>query len=326
MGNVLITSRAFGRFSREPYDILSRAGHVVAPNPWPGQKLGEAQLLTLVADADALLCGDDEVTATVIAAANRLKVIAKYGVGYDKIDVAAASARGISVCITPGANNESVADMAFCLLLSAARQVPRCHADVREGRYQPVVGCEVYRKTIGIVGLGRIGKGVARRAKGFAMQVLAFDEYPDREFAASEGVELVDLPTLLRRSDFVSLHVPATAATAGLIGARELAQMQPTAFLVNTARGDVVDEQALYEALRDGKLAGAGLDVFRSEPPDPMSPLLNLPNVVLSPHTAAHTVESVNNMGLMAAENVVAVLGGRRPHAVVNPPADGKGA
>lgn len=318
MNSVLVTARAFGRFSQEPYEILDKAGCSFAANPWKGKKLAEPELITLVGDIDALVCGEDEVSANVIAAAPKLKVIAKFGVGVDKIDIEAASARGIAVCNTPGANSESVADMTFCLMLGAARQLPRTGAEVRQGLWQSIIGREVFQKTIGIVGLGRIGRAVARRAQGFSMQVLGFDEYPDPQWAEQAGVTLVGLDELLHRADFISLHLPASPATRGFIGTAELARMKPTAFLINTARGDIVDEQALYLALRDGKLAGAGLDVFAQEPPGSDNPLLSLKNIVLAPHVAAHTEEAINKMGMMAAENVLAVLSQKPTAYIVN--------
>ena len=318
MKKVLITARAFGRFSREPYEILEQAGCVIAPNPRAGQKLTETQLLPLVPEVNALICGEDEVSARVIEAAKELKVISKFGVGVDKINMDAASAHGIAVCNTPGANSESVADMAFCLMLGIARQLPRTDTEVRQGLWQSIIGCEVFQKTIGIVGLGRVGRAVARRAKGFSMRVLGFDEYPDPQWAEQAGVSLVSLDTLLREADFVSLHLPAAPATRGFIGTDELARMKPTAYLINTARGEVLDEAALWTALRNGKLAGAGLDVFAQEPPEKSSPLLELPNVVLAPHVAAHTVEAINNMGIMSAQNAVKILTGQPSEWILN--------
>ncbi len=318
MHNVLVTARAFGRFSQEPYEILAKAGCSLAPNPWKGQKLDEAALLTLVGDIDALICGEDAVTARVIAAAPRLKVISKFGVGVDKIAIGAATARRIPVCNTPGANSESVADMAFCLLLGIARRLPYCDGEVRRGAWQPIIGCEIYGKTMGIMGLGKIGKAVARRAKGFGMKVLAFDAYPDEAFAAKEGVTLVDMATVLREADFVSLHIPSSQDNKAIIGAEQLAMMKPSAFLINTARGDIVDEDALYLALTTGRLAGAAVDVFAKEPPDSASPLLSLDNIVVAPHVAAHTVEAINNMGIMSARNAVAILNNGQTEFIVN--------
>lgn len=318
MHNVLVTARAFGRFSQEPYEILTKAGCSLAPNPWKGQKLDEAMLLTLVGNIDALICGEDEVTAKVIEAAPRLKVISKFGVGVDKIAIGAATARRIPVCNTPGANSESVADMAFCLLLGIARRLPYCDGEVRRGKWQSIIGCEIYSKTIGIMGLGKIGKAVARRAKGFGMRILAYDAYPDVAFADQEGITLVDMATLLREADFVSLHIPSSQDNKAIIGSEQLAIMKPSAFLLNTARGDIVDEDALYLALKTGKLAGAAADVFAKEPPNPASPLLSLDNIVVAPHVAAHTVEAINNMGVMSARNAVAILGNGHTESVVN--------
>lgn len=325
MFNILVTARVFGRYSQEPFRILERGQCQIAPNPWPGQKLKEAEMLSLVADVDGIICGEDEITARVITAAPRLKVISKFGVGVDKIDVAAATARKIAVCNTPGANDNSVADMAFCLLLAVARKVTLADQKTRAGVWQPIVGIELWNKTIGIIGLGKIGKAVARRAKGFQMRVLAFDAYPDMDFITSEKIELVALPELLSKADFISLHLPATPATRGLIGTKELALTKPGAIIINTARGDIIDEAALYTALKEGKLAGAGLDVFNIEPPDTSSPLFELPNVVVSPHSGAHTIEAIDKMSTIAAQNAINILSGVSPIAILNPEVLGKG-
>lgn len=317
MYKVLVTARSFGRFSQKPFQIIEEAGYGFIDNPWPGCKLTEEQLLKLIDGADALICGEDPVSEKVIKAAPKLKVIAKFGVGVDKIDLNAAAARGIAVCNTPGANNESVADMAFSLMLGVARNLPSVDRLVREGNWQPVVGCELYKKTLGIVGLGKIGKGVACRAKGFTMKVLAYDEYPDKEFMDKNSIEAVSLEDLLQRSDFVSLHVPSLPQTKGLIGAKQLSMMKCSAYLINTARGDIVDENALFNTLQTGQIAGAGLDVFAKEPPLDC-PLLKLPNVVLAPHIAAHTVEAIDNMGLMSACNVIDILSKKKNNFIVN--------
>ncbi|SMB97247.1 D-3-phosphoglycerate dehydrogenase [Thermanaeromonas toyohensis ToBE] len=319
MFKILITARVFGRYSREPFQILERGNCQIVPNPWPGKKLKEAEMLSLVGNVDGIICGEDELTERVIAAAPQLKVISKFGVGVDKIDVAAATRRKIAVCNTPGANSESVADMTFCLLLGAARRIALADRQVRQGLWEPIVGLELWKKTLGIIGLGKIGKAVARRAKGFEMRILAYDTCPDIDFIQKEGIELVTLKELLSRADFISLHLPATPETKGLIGAEELALIKPGAILVNTARGDIIDEAALYTALKEGKLSGAGLDVFAEEPPNPSSSLFELPQVVVSPHSGAHTVEAIDRMGVMAAQNLVKVLKGEPPLAIVNP-------
>lgn len=319
MFSVLVTARVFGHYSKEPFRVLEEAGCVPAPNPWPGKRLREAEMMTLVDGVDGIICGEDEITAGVISAAGRLKVISKFGVGVDKIDQAAATRRGIAVCNAPGANSNSVADLVFGLMLAVARKLPSSDRQVRNGVWQPVVGTELWNKTIGIIGLGKIGRAVAKRAKGFDMRVLAHDAFPDADFMRRENIGAASLQVLFSQADFISINLPATAGTRGLIGGRELSLVKAGAILVNTARGDVVDEEALYSALSNGKLAGAGLDVFASEPPDTSSPLLGLPNVVVSPHSGAHTVEAVDRMGLAAARNAVSILTGREPVSILNP-------
>lgn len=319
MFNVLVTARVFGRYSKDPFRILEEGGCHMAPNPWPGKKLKEAEMLSLVENVDGIICGEDEITARVIAAAGRLKVISKFGVGVDKIDLEEANRRGIAVCNAPGANSNSVADLVFGLMLGVARKLVASDRQVRDGLWQPVVGTEIWNKTLGIIGLGKIGKAVAKRAGGFQMRVLACDAFPDMDFITKENIGLVSLEELLRRSDFISVNLPATGDTRGMIGRRELSLVKAGAILINTARGDVVDEAALYEALKEGRLGGAGLDVFAAEPPDTSSPLFDLPSVLVSPHSGAHTEEAIDNMGVTAARNAVNVLNGREPVAILNP-------
>ena len=218
---------------------------------------------------------------------------------------------GIRVTITPGANSDSVADLAMALMLCAARQVCRMDGVIRAGRTEkPVTGVEVWKKTLGVVGTGRIGKGVIRRAAGFEMNVLAYDAYPDEDFLSAHGGQYVDLDTLFRESDFITLHCPLNEETRNLVDRARLAEMKPGAVLVNTARGGLVDESALYEALRTGKIGAAGLDVTETEPAC-ASPLAGLPNCVLTPHAGAATCEAGYRMGMMAAQNALDLLNGR---------------
>jgi D-3-phosphoglycerate dehydrogenase len=247
-----------------------------------------------------------------LAAAPRLKVISKHGVGYENIDLEAARDRNIPVAIAGGAIADSVADMALALLLALARQIPQGDASVRAGDWKRFVGPELAGKTLGIVGLGQIGKGVCRRAKGFGLQVVAYDTYQDQAFAASWGVSYLPLDELLAQSDFISLHAPVTAETRHLMGAEQLARMKPTAYLINTARGELVDELALYEALKQGHLAGAASDVFIQEPPGE-HPLLTLANFIATPHSAGQTPEGLRRMGEITAENALRVLRGEAP-------------
>jgi glyoxylate reductase len=266
----------------------------------------------------------DKFTREVIAGLDGLRIIANVAVGYDNVDVAAATAAGILVSNTPDVLTDTTADLAFALLLAAARRIVEGHAFVHSGRWKKwaidlMVGRDVHHRTLGIVGFGRIGQAVARRAGGFSMRVLYHDAVAAPEAVERElGAARVDLETLLRESDFVSLHVPLSAATHHLIGARELRLMKRSAILVNTSRGPVVDEAALADALREGVIAGAGLDVFEREP-EVHPGLLNLPQAVLAPHIGSATVDTRLKMCMMAAENALAALEGRRPPNLVNP-------
>ena len=275
-------------------------------------------LLRELAEAEGVLCLlTDTADATVLEAAPELKVISNMAVGYDNIDVTAATARGIPVGNTPGVLTETTADFAFALLMAAGRRIPEGERYVHAGRWHTwgptlLMGQDIHGATLGIVGMGRIGRAVARRARGFDMRVL----YHGGE---DTGAESVSLDELLRESDFVSLHVPLTEETRHLIGARELALMRETAILVNTARGGVVDPAALHEALRDGAIAAAALDVTEPEPIPPDDPLLALDNCLVVPHIASSSRATREQMATMAADNLLAGLRGERLPNCVNP-------
>ena len=309
--NVLVASRSFGRHCPEALEQMRAAGCVFLPNTFD-RAPSEDELIRSIGEVDALISGTEPVTARVLAAAPRLKVIAKHGVGYDNIDLEAARACGIPVAVAGGAITASVADMAMGLLLAVARRIPQGDALVKAGDWKLVVGPELDGKTLGIVGLGQIGKGVCRRAKGFGMRVLAYDAYPDTTFAASWGVQFESFEELLEQSDFISLHAPLSPETKHLIRAAQLSRMKPSAYLINTARGELVDEAALYAALKNRTIAGAALDVFAHEPPTG-SPLLELDNFVAMPHSAAQTTEGLRRMGEITAENALRVLRGDEP-------------
>ena len=274
-------------------------------------------------ELDALLCLlTDRVDEALIQAAPHLKVISNMAVGYDNIHVAAASRRGIPVGNTPGALTETTADFAFALLMAAARRIPEAQAYIQAGHWKtwhPTVlsGQDIYGAALGIVGFGRIGQAVARRAAGFGMRVLA---HGGRDEAISEmGAEKVNLADLLTQSDYVSLHVPLNEKTHHLIGAAELRMMKPTAILVNTARGAVIDPQALYDGLRRGDILAAALDVTEPEPIPPDDPLLALENCLVAPHIASASVATRRRMADMAVDNVIAGLIGKRLPNCVNP-------
>lgn len=285
-----------------------------------------AELARRVATAQGLLCLlTDRVDAALLAAAPRLRAVSSMSVGLDHVDLAAATARGVPVGYTPGVLTETSADLAFALLLAAARRVVEADAFVRRGGWRQVwepellLGRDVHGATLGIVGLGAIGRAVARRARGFGMRVLAWSR-TRRPLGNLEGaVEWAELPALLAASDFVSIHVALAPETRGLLGRAALAGMKPGAVLVNTARGGIVDEAALAEALGEGRLGAAGLDVFAREPLEPGSALLGAPNLVLTPHIGSASHATRARMAGLAVENLLAGLEGRKMPACANP-------
>jgi glyoxylate reductase len=282
------------------------------------------ELLELLTDCDgAVTLLTELIDGPLLDRLPRLRVVANMAVGYDNIDIPAATAHGVLVCNTPGVLTNATADHTWALLLAAARRIPESIAYVREGRWQTwdpllLLGQEVSGATIGIVGLGRIGKEVAKRARGFDMRVLAFDPYPDEAFAREHAVSYVPLDQLLAESDFVTLHVNLTDETTRLIDAAAFARMQPTAILVNASRGPVVDTDALVSALREGSILAAALDVTDPEPLPADHPLVTMPNCIVVPHTASGTVQTRNAMAELAARNLLAGLRGERPPTPVN--------
>lgn len=270
----------------------------------------------------------DRVDAELMDVSPCLKVIANYAVGYDNIDVAAANERRIQVGNTPGVLTETTADLAFALLLAAARRVVEADGFTRSGNWKTwgpmlLLGQDVHHATLGVIGFGRIGREMAKRARGFDMHVIYNDSSRDERSERELGVCYSDLDLLLMASDFISIHVPLTDATRHMIGAREFGLMKPNAVLVNTARGPVVDQQALYAALKDRRISGAALDVFESEPIGADNPLLKLDNVVVAPHIGSASVATRMRMALMAAENLIEGVHCRPIPYKVNPQVDG---
>jgi D-3-phosphoglycerate dehydrogenase len=303
---VLIATRSFGSTSQKPWQVLAEAGCETIRADM-SQKMTEERLIEFLAGVDGAIIGVVPMTAHVLENAPRLRVVSAHGVGVDHIDLEAATRLGVIIANCPGANDQAVADLTIGLMVSIARQIPQVDRDVRGGKWGRYEGSELWKKTLGLIGLGRIGRGVAKRASGFDMQVLVYDPYVDEKQAEAIGVRMTSLEEVIASADFVSLHAALTAETRNMIGKRELEQMKLTAFLINTARGGLVDEEALYIALVEGKLAGAGLDTFTSEPPLD-SPLLELRNVVVTPHIGAHTKEAIERVGVLAAQNVVQAL------------------
>jgi D-3-phosphoglycerate dehydrogenase len=317
---VLVTSLTFFRTPGPHADDLRASGCELIATPL-GRPASVEELIPLLGGVDAVIAGTDRFSRLALQSAERLQVVARSGVGYDAIDVEAASDLGIWVTITPGTNERSVADHAMALILALLRGLISLAQETRAGEWNRTLGAELDGKILGLVGFGRIGRQVAERARACGMHVIAFDTYPDRVAAASLGVRLVSMPELLSTADVVSLHAPATRETRDIVDAAAIAQMKPSAYIVNTARGELIDEEALAAALVAGRLAGAALDVFKREPPGADNPLLGLPNVLATPHVAGLTRESSQRMAALAAENVLTVLRGEQPPHPVNEPA-----
>ena len=297
---------------------LRRAGEVTVVT-----KLPEEELIRRIPEFDALVVrSETRVTASILEAGRRLRVVGRAGVGVDNIDVPAATRKGIIVVNAPRGNIVAAAEHTIALLFALARWVPQADASVKRGEWtrSKFLGIEVRGKTLGVIGLGNVGSEVAKRAHGLEMEVVAYDPVVSVERAELFNVELVTLRELLERSDFVSVHIPLVEANRNLVGAPELALMKPSARLINTSRGGIVDEGALYEALRSGRLAAAASDVFEQEPAGP-NPLFTLPNFVATPHIAASTVEAQVSVAFDVAEEVAAVLAGDLPRYAVNAPA-----
>jgi len=297
--------------------MLEQFASEIVCNPY-NRPLMADELIPLLEGVDGYIAGVDDVSARVIdKAPSTLKVISRYGVGYDQVDIKACGQRGIVVTNTPGANAESVADLAFGLMLSVARQIPYADEQTKRGGWPRITGLELYGKTLGIIGLGAIGKGVARRAKGFSMRVLAYDPAIDEAFCRQYGVEISSFEEVLSKSDFISLHLPLKDETKHIINSNTISMMKDGAILINTARGGLVDEQAVYRALKAGKLRGFGTDVFEVEPPG-KSPLFEFKNVVVTPHMGSSTVEAINAMANLAVKNLIDVLTGKECPYIVN--------
>lgn len=315
---VLVTARTFKDVGGLAMEALKNAGcEVVIPprfGPFP-----EPELLPMLEGVDAVLCSPDQYSASALssAQATRLKIISRWGVGYDSIDVAAATKNGIAVAYVPGLLNETVADYTFALLLALARRVHEGHAWMAKGDWKLFWGSDVFGKTLGIIGCGRIGQAVARRGAGFSLQLLGYDLVANPN-ASSLGLKMVSLDELLAASDFVTLHAALTPQSRGLIGEKELRRMKPSAYLINAGRGALIDESALVRALKEGWIAGAGLDTFTREPLPSDHPLRSAPNVLLTPHLASFARETGQRVSLAAAQAILDLMNGRRPQSLVN--------
>jgi D-3-phosphoglycerate dehydrogenase len=318
---VLIESRPFCAFDNTPMEDLKNSGMELID--MRGSGVEDPEFVGALGQVDAILCGNDlVVNDEVLDMAPRVKAIAKMGAGLDTVDIAAATRHNAIVFHTPGANNQAVADHTFGLILGVARKIIYCDRSLRENRWEhtKIMGLEIWQKTLGLIGLGAIGRCVALRAKGFQMKVVAYDPFWPTEFADEQGIEQMEIEELLKVSDIVSIHVPLIPETKWMIDEKTLGLMKPSAILINAARGGIVNESDLYQALKNKVIAGAGLDVFESEPPT-NSALLELDNVVLTPHTAAFTFEGMNNMSVGVVEQLIEYYHGNKPVYTVNPEA-----
>lgn len=317
MPRILLTTTSFQDTPGRHHDLLAAAGLDIVRERGP---LSEARLLELTGEFDAFLCGDDTITRAVIEKSlPRLKVISKYGIGLDKIDVPCATERKIPVLFTPGVNHTTVAEHTFLLLLALEKNL-LFHCDsTRSGGWKRQTGHELFGKTIGIVGVGRIGKEVAIRARAFGMEPIGYDLYWDDKFAAQYGVKRVaTLDEIFAAADYLSLHTNLTPETRDMICAASIAKMKKGVIILNCARGEIVHTADLVAALQSGQVAGYGADVLDQEPPPADHPLLKLPNCVITPHIGSRTFESVQRQATCAVENLTLFLSGQKPHAQAN--------
>ena len=313
---ILVTPTSFKPDGENPaMEKLKAFADTLVFNP-TGKPLDEDGLIPLLDGCDGCIAGLDRFTARAIESAPKLKVVSRYGIGVDRVDLAAAKAGNVVVCNTPGANSQAVADLAFGLFLALARRIHVLDGKTREGLWPRSNGTELYGKTMGLLGLGAIGRAVARRASGFSMKVMAYDPFIDLEYAKANGIAAADFDVVVRGADFLSLHLPLTDETRHVVSAGVMRSMKKWAFIVNTSRGGLIDEEAACGLLKEGHLGGLGLDVYEAEPPGG-SPLFALENVVVTPHTAAHTIEATQAMADMSVQNLIDVLSGRPcSHAV----------
>lgn len=309
---VLVTPTSYGMY--DPFlksDLENQVGSVTYNTT--GKPLSSELLKQLLPGVDGYIAGLDEINENALQKADCLKVIARYGVGLDNVDLFAAKQKGIVVTNTPGANSASVAELTLSLMLALARKIFDANLAVRNGEWPRYAGTSLEGKTVGLIGLGAIGKEVARRLAGFGCRIIACDPYIDNQSSLSNTIDFVEFEDLIKISDFISLHIPLLPETTNLIQKNVLVKMKKGAYLINTSRGEVVNESDLFEVLQSGWLNGAALDAFCEEPPPRDNPLLTLPNVITTPHLGAHTDGATSSMGWMALRDCLAVLNGDEP-------------
>lgn len=309
---VLVTSRSFGRISEEPINLLKENGIEVDFLTEPKDEA----VLDIIEKYNAIVAGNDKITRKILERAKNLKIICKHGVGVDNIDLESAREFGITVTNVPSTNSDAVADLAFGLIIDLARKISITSQRVKKGSWKPLIGVDVHHKILGIIGLGAIGKRVAKRARGFDMTVLAYDPYIENLPEEFSFVKLSSLEEVLKNADFLTIHVPLTDKTKGLIGEREISIMKRGSFIINTAREGIIDESALYKYLKEEHLGGAGLDVIDKNSPI-KDLLLSLEDVIILPHVGMYSRETINSVSMVCAKNIVKMLRGEIPDNII---------
>ncbi|MEK4298753.1 phosphoglycerate dehydrogenase [Oceanobacillus sp. FSL W8-0428] len=303
---VICTSPSFAKHSNEPLERLQKEGCELIR---VAADISEEDFIKRAQGAQAAIVAFNQINENVLSQLPKLKVVAKHGVGVDNIDLEAAARYGVIVTNVPNANKHAVADYSFSLMLSLARKIPEGNSKTKNGVWESLFGADIYKKTIGIIGLGAIGKEVAKRAEGFSMDVIAYDPFIDEVYSTENNIRSVSLDELLQKSDFITLHMPLLEETRHLITTPQLNLMKESAYLINASRGGIVDESALYKALQSNKIAGAALDVFETEPLI-NSPLFSLDNFIAMPHVAGYTPGAVNILSNTCVDQVTAILKG----------------
>ena len=303
---ILISSRSFGKVNSDAVDILKKAGLEPILNPY-GKKLSEEEILKFIDDeVIGIIAGTEDITKNVITRANSLKVISRYGVGLDNIDLEAAKQKGVLVYNTPDTPAIAVAELTLSLILNLLKKISKLDRNIRNGNWKAEMGDLLTGKSVGIVGLGRIGKKLVELLKPFNVKLFAFDVKPDKTFISKYKINLVSLDDLLVKSDIVTLHLPSTEQTSGIIGEKEISKMKKSAILINTARGNLIDEKLVYNALKEGKIAGAAIDAFEEEPYK--GKLIEIDNVILTPHIGTATNETRLEMEIEASNKLISGL------------------
>ncbi|WP_286680104.1 phosphoglycerate dehydrogenase [Tepidanaerobacter sp. EBM-49] len=305
---ILITPKSFFRARDKADEIFSQFDLDIVENN-TGKTLTKQQMIELCSDVDGVIVGLDPMDEEVLRNAKNLKAISKYGVGLDNINLKVAEELGIKVRKAEGTNTRSVAELTIGLFFALSRSIPKTVADVKDGRWDRTIGTEVGAKIVGIIGFGAIGREVARMASGLDMEIMAYDPYfSDAELTKAMNVKMTNIDEILEKADFITLHLPLNEETNKIINSKTLSKMKQTAYLVNTARGELVDEDALYNALKNGIIAGAAQDVFSQEPPDKQNKLVALDNFILTPHIGAYTKEATERMVITSAKNLIEML------------------